>query len=62
MRTTVTLDDDTAVRLEQRRAERRLTFKEVLNDAVRRGPAAADEPEQVGPTFAETCCFSWAAG
>jgi hypothetical protein len=41
----VTLDDDLAVRLEQRRAERGMTFKEALNDAVRRGLAAADHPE-----------------
>jgi hypothetical protein len=41
----VTLDDDLAVRLEQRRAERGMTFKQALNDAVRRGLAAADEPE-----------------
>jgi hypothetical protein len=41
----VTLDDDLAVCLEQRRAERGMTFKEALNDAVRRGLAAAEEPE-----------------
>jgi hypothetical protein len=44
----VTLDDDLAVRLEQRRAERGMTFKEALNDAVRRGLAVADEQEQAG--------------
>jgi hypothetical protein len=49
----VTLDDDLAVRLEQRRAERGMTFKEALNDAVRRGLAAADEPEP-GQTAAVT--------
>jgi hypothetical protein len=41
----VTLDDDLAIRLEQRRAERGMTFKEALNDAVRRGLAAAEEPD-----------------
>jgi hypothetical protein len=45
----VTLDDDLAVRLEQRQAERGMTFKEALNDAVRRGLAASDEQEQAGP-------------
>lgn len=35
----MTLDDDLAVRLEQRRAERGMTFKGALNDAVRRGLA-----------------------
>lgn len=44
----MTLDDDLAVRLEQRRAERGMTFKEALNDAVRRGLAVADEQEQAG--------------
>lgn len=48
MRTTVTLDDDLAVRLEQRRADRGITFKEALNDAVRRGLAAQDEPGSAG--------------
>jgi hypothetical protein len=50
----VTLDDDLAVRLEQRRAERGMTFKEALNDALRRGLAAADEQEHVGPEHATT--------
>lgn len=50
----MTLDDDLAVRLEQRRAEHGMTFKEALNDAVRRGLAAADEQEQAGPVHATT--------
>jgi hypothetical protein len=50
----VTLDDDLAVRLEQRRAERGMTFKEALNDAVRRGLAVAEEQQQAGPTAATT--------
>jgi Ribbon-helix-helix protein, copG family len=54
MRTTVTLDDDLAIRLERRRAERGMTFKEALNDAVRRGLAVADEPEQAGPAVVTT--------
>ena len=54
MRTTVTLDDDLAIRLERCRAERGMTFKEALNDAVRRGLAVADEPEQAGPTVVTT--------
>jgi hypothetical protein len=44
MRTTVTLDDDLVARLDRRRAERGMTFKEALNEAVRRGLAAEDEP------------------
>lgn len=50
----MTLDDDLAVRLEQRRAERGMTFKEALNDAVRRGLAVADEQEQAGPVSVTT--------
>ncbi len=54
MRTTVTLDDDLAVHLEQRRAERGMTFKEALNDAVRRGLAVADEQDQADPVAVTT--------
>jgi hypothetical protein len=50
----VTLDDDLAIRLEQRRAEHGITFKEALNDAVRRGLAVADEQEQAVPVHATT--------
>lgn len=50
----MTLDDDLAVRLEQRRAERGMTFKEALNDAVRRGLAVADEQEQSGSAHLTT--------
>jgi len=37
MRTTVTLDDDLALRLEQLRAESGQTFKEVINEVIRIG-------------------------
>ncbi len=50
----MTLDDDLAVRLEQRRAQTGMTFKEALNDALRRGLAAADEQEQAGPAHVTT--------
>jgi len=48
------LDDDLAVRLEQRRAERGMTFKEALNDAVRRGLAVAEKQDQAGPAAVTT--------
>lgn len=54
MRTTVTLDDDLVARLEQRRAERGITFKEALNEAVRRGLAAEAQPGRPGPAAAAT--------
>jgi hypothetical protein len=50
----VTLDDDLAVRLEQRRAEHGMTFKEALNDALRRGLAVADDQEQTVPAQVTT--------
>lgn len=37
MRTTVTIDDDIALQLEQRRADRGQSFKEVINDTLRAG-------------------------
>lgn len=46
MRTTVTLDPDTAQMVRRRMEERRVSFKQALNDAIRAGFAdpAADEP------------------
>ena len=37
MRTTLTLDDDVAIRLEKLRDERNESFKALVNDALRRG-------------------------
>lgn len=42
MRTTVTLDDDLAIRLDHLQEQRRASFKEVLNEAVRIGLAAME--------------------
>jgi hypothetical protein len=39
MRTTVTLDPDVAKLLEEEEARQRKSFKEVVNDAIRRGLA-----------------------
>ncbi len=45
MRTTLTLDDDVAARLERlRRGER--TFKDVVNEVMRAGLAALEEPRR----------------
>jgi hypothetical protein len=54
MRTTVTLDDDLAIRLEQFRAERGLSFKEALNNVIRRGLAAVKAEAQAGPDGGRT--------
>jgi hypothetical protein len=50
MRTTLTLDDDVAARLEQLRKERNVSLRELVNDALRRGLEDVDlqpEPEAV---------------
>lgn len=44
MRTTVTLDPDTAALVQERMREHGITFKQALNDAVRAGAGAAREP------------------
>lgn len=47
MRTTVTLEADTEALLRRRMRERGLSFKEALNEAIRRGLA----PEKARATF-----------
>jgi hypothetical protein len=54
MRTTVTLDDDLAIRLEELRAQRGVSFKEALNDVIRRGLVPVDAAGQAGPESALT--------
>ena len=44
MRTTLSLDDDVAVLLEQIRKARDTTFKQVVNDALREGLARMSSP------------------
>lgn len=44
MRTTLTLDDDVAARLDQLRATRRVPFKQLVNDALRAGLQSLDRP------------------
>ena len=44
MRTTVTLDSDTEQIVRQRMTERRVSFKQALNDLVREGRGAAEGP------------------
>lgn len=54
MRTTVTLDPDTAQLVRRRMKERGLSFKEALNEAIRAG-AAAGQP--VEPFRTETAAL-----
>ena len=44
MRTTLTLDDDLAARLEREQRKRRVPFKQVVNDLLRAGLDAIDRP------------------
>lgn len=45
MRTTVTLDPDTAALVERRMRERGVTFKQAINEAIRAG-LGAEEPDE----------------
>ncbi len=44
MRTTVTLDADTEQLIRRRMSDRRISFKQALNDAIRAGCATPGEP------------------
>jgi hypothetical protein len=44
MRTTLTLEDDVAVRLERLRRERDVKLKDVVNEALRRGLDSLETP------------------
>jgi hypothetical protein len=54
MRTTVTLEDDLAVRLERHRSQHGESFKQALNEAVRAGlnqiEGSAEAPREVRRT------------
>lgn len=52
MRTTITLDDHLAVRLERRRAVQGKTFKEVVNEAIQAGLVVLENPSFADPTAA----------
>jgi plasmid stability protein len=49
MRTTLTLDEDVAARLQARARESGRSFKEVVNEAIRRGLMTQDEPRVEAP-------------
>jgi hypothetical protein len=54
MRTTVTLDDDLAIRLERHRTQRGESFKQALNEAVRVGLAELEERSDAVPEVSRT--------
>ena len=51
MRTTITLDDDVAVRLEQERKKRRSSFKAIVNDVLRTGLDRTSPPRGTRRSF-----------
>jgi hypothetical protein len=51
MRTTLTLDDDVAARLERERRTRNVPLKELVNEVLRAGLAARSAPLQDRPRF-----------
>jgi hypothetical protein len=51
MRTTLTIDDDVAARLEQERRKRRVSFKEIVNDMLRSGLDAVGQPRRRPAAF-----------
>jgi plasmid stability protein len=54
MRTTVSLDDDVAIRLERHRSQHGESFKQALNEALRAGLAELEEPADVVPAVSRT--------
>ena len=54
MRTTVTLDDDLAIRLERHRTQHGESFKQALNEAVRAGLAKLEERADAVPEVSQT--------
>ena len=46
MRTTLTLDDDVAKRIERLRKRRNLTLRDVVNQALREGLTRLESPKQ----------------
>jgi len=51
MRTTLTLEDDLAERLKERARRRKISFKQAVNDAIRRGLMAPDHVGEPKPRY-----------
>lgn len=51
MRTTLTLDDDVAVRVKQEQRRRKLSFREVVNTLIREGLERDDRARQPRAAF-----------
>jgi len=51
MRTTLTLEDDLAARLQERARREKTSFKQVVNDAIRRGLMQPDRIREEGAGY-----------
>ena len=51
MRTTLTLDDDVAVRVERERRKRKIPFKQTVNDLLRAGLDVVEKRQPVRKPF-----------
>jgi hypothetical protein len=51
MRTTLTLEDDLAARLKERAGRQNISFKQAVNDAIRRGLMKPDLVSESSPSF-----------
>jgi hypothetical protein len=51
MRTTLTIADDVAVRLERLRREKNASLKDVIDDVLRRGLESAEAPKKLRKPF-----------
>jgi hypothetical protein len=54
MRTTVTLDDDLAIRLQRHRTQHGESFRQALNEAVRVGLSKLEERADAAPEVSQT--------
>lgn len=54
MRTTLTIDDDVAVQLERLRREQQLSMRDIVNQALREGLQALQEPAASKPFVTQT--------
>ena len=49
MRTTLTIDDDVAIRLNELQKNKGITFKEAVNSLLRQGLSVVEKPQKLKP-------------
>ena len=62
MRTTITLDPDVAMQIKKRMADKDLTFKETVNEALRQGLKAAGTDRKRPPFKVKPHSFGFRPG